>query len=231
MTTYQNSEKSHTASSPALGDEILDAAVRLAESGTWESLRLHQVAQELGIGLEDVRRHYRQKDDLVEAWYDKADRAMLTDAAQADYMNLNPRQRLHRSIMCWLDTLSVHRRISRDMLVYKFELGHIHLQIAGILRVSRTVQWMLESAHSESTHLQRVIEETTVTSIYLATFGFWMVDQSDRSKATREFLDNMLRRAETMAKLLLPADSHRENSTRRSTVEKPPADRNTPSGV
>ncbi len=200
----------HRAADPAeqidnsMAERILDAAIRQAELSSWESLRLHHIAIELGITLEDVHRYYRQKDDLVEAWYDRADRAMLSDAASPDYLRLSPRERFHRSIMCWLDAMEKHRRVSRDMLMYKFELGHVHLQVLGLLRISRTVQWILESARRDTIHLRRVVEETALTSIYLASFGHWLFDNSHHSEKTRQFLNRLLRRAEGLARFIQP---------------------------
>jgi AcrR family transcriptional regulator len=127
MTTHNASITSTGKAVDSLSERILDTAVWLAEERSWESVRLHHVATEMGIDLEVIHHYYRQKDDLVEAWYDRADRAMLADAALHDYLSLTTRERLHRSIMCWLTSMQRHRRISRDMLMYKFELGHVHL--------------------------------------------------------------------------------------------------------
>ena len=33
--------------------------------------------RKLGIGLAEIHRHYRQKDDLAEAWFDRADLALI----------------------------------------------------------------------------------------------------------------------------------------------------------
>ena len=57
-------------------DTILDTAMRLANERSWEKLYLHELARELGIPLHEIHRHYAQKDELVEAWYDRADRAV-----------------------------------------------------------------------------------------------------------------------------------------------------------
>jgi ubiquinone biosynthesis protein COQ9 len=207
MTTKRESETGTPAnelaeSSPA--QTILDKALELAELRSWESVRLYDIATALGITLDQVRQHYRQKDDLAEAWFDRADSAMLTDAARPDYLQLSGRERIHRSIMAWLNALSSHRRITRDMLMYKLEFGHIHLQALGIMRISRTVQWILESAHSKTSYVSRVLEEVGVTSIYLATFAYWLQDESVGSAKTSQFLDRMLRRAEWISGFLNP---------------------------
>ncbi|PUB77151.1 MAG: TetR family transcriptional regulator [gamma proteobacterium symbiont of Ctena orbiculata] len=204
MTTPNTSKKNSQNGIDPLAERILDTAVRLAEESTWESVRLHHVAAEMDIDLELIHRFYRQKDDLVEAWYDRADRAMLADAALPDYLTLTTRERLHRSIMCWLMSMQRHRRISRDMLIYKFELGHIHLQVLGLLRISRTVQWMLESAHRDSVHLRRIVEEIGLTNIYLASFAHWLSDNSTEAERTRQLLDRLLGRAEAAARFLTP---------------------------
>ena len=40
--------------------------------------------------------------------------------------------------------------ITRGMLAYKLEPGHLHLQLPGLVRVSRTVQWFREAAGEEA---------------------------------------------------------------------------------
>ncbi|MDH5480348.1 MAG: hypothetical protein OEX11_06290, partial [Nitrosomonas sp.] len=78
------------------------------------------------------------------------------------------------------------------------EPGHLHIQIPAIMRVSRTVQWMREAAQRDATFMRRALEETALTSIYLATFVYWMNDISEHSKNTREFLLHKLQIAETL---------------------------------
>lgn len=201
-------------------DRILDTALQLAEKGSWESLRLRHIADDLGISLEQIRRHFAQKDDLVEAWFDRADRAMLEDAAKADYLQLSTRERLQRSILYWLESLSVHHRISREMLYYKLEPGHVHLQVLGLLRISRTVQWMLEAARRDSVNLHRILEESALTSIYVTTFAHWLFDRSPGRERTRRYLDRRLRDAERVARWIEPLlgvpatdDTHRAERT------------------
>ena len=213
MNKHQPSKTASENAFDASPDLILDTAVRLAEKNSWESLRLHHIAHELDIDLEVINIFYRQKDDLVEAWYDRADLAMLSDAAKPDYQSLTTRERIHRSIMCWLLSMQNHHKVSRDMLMYKLELGHIHLQVLGLLRISRTVQWIMESAHRDSIHLRRVIEEITLTNIYLTAFSHWLFDNSKEAEKTSHLLDRMLRSADSLAKFFLPFSSRESSPT------------------
>lgn len=180
---------------------ILDTALRLADDRSWEALRLYDIASELNIPLAQIQQYYRQKDDLVEAWYDCADTNMLKAAETAEFSTLDMATRLHRLIMAWLDTLATHKTVSRDMLLYKLEPAHIHLQVLGILRISRTVQWFLEAAQSKSTHLRRIFEEIGLTSIYLMTFSCWMRDKSEQQQASRDFLRQRFKQSKNLINL------------------------------
>ena len=184
------------SNSNELSKDILDTALHLADGRSWETLRLHDIASELDISLAQIHQYYRQKDDLVEAWYDCADANMLKVTEAPEFSSLNKTNRLHLLITAWLDTLAAHKTVSRDMLLYKLEPAHIHLQVSGILRISRTVQWLLEAAHSKTAHLQRICEEIHLTSIYLMTFSYWMQDASDHQKASRDFLSRRLKQPE-----------------------------------
>ena len=185
---------------PDLASTILDTALELAKVKSWEPLRLQDIAHKLDISLDDIRAHYAQKDDLVEAWFDRADSHMLQTAAEPEVSQLDMPEKLHCIIMAWLDALAPHQQVTTDMLWYKLEPAHIHLQLQGILRISRTVQWIREAANQDSTHLRRIIEEVGLTSIYIATFVHWMNDLSEKQQRTREFLSKRLLDADKLIK-------------------------------
>ena len=176
-------------------DLILDTALRLAGASSWEALRLHQVAAALGIGLDDIRVHFREKEDLVDAWFDRADKALLLQARASDVITLSTRGRLTRTLMAWLDALAPHRRVTRQMVLNKFEPGHLHYQLNGALRVSRTVQWWREAVERDAVLPWRALEETALTGIFLTVFGYWMQDDSPQSARTRALLERLLQQA------------------------------------
>jgi ubiquinone biosynthesis protein COQ9 len=183
----------------SIRDSILDAALDLAAKKSWESVRLHDVAAELQISLNDVRVHFQEKEALTDAWFDRADAAMLQEAAKPDFPALSTRARLHRLIMIWLQALAVHRRVTRQMICGKFEPGHLHYQYAGLMRVSRTVQWLREAACRDAVLPWRAFEEVALTAIYLAAFLYWMQDESEGTVRTATFVDNLLTRTERTA--------------------------------
>lgn len=179
-------------------DQIVDTAVELGEQRSWEAVRLHDIAASLAITLDDVRTYFREKEDLVDAWFERADSAMLKAAQATDFFCLTPRQRLHRLIMTWLGALYPYRKTTRQMIYGKLEPGHIHIQVPGLMRISRTVQWMREAAGRDATYIRRAFEETGLTTIYLAAFLHWMNDSSSGSARTSRFLDVCLSLAENL---------------------------------
>lgn len=175
--------------------QILDSALRLADVCGWERLHLFDVAADLGVGLDAIAVHYREKDQLVEAWFDRADHAMLSRAQADDLAGLSADKRLEELLIAWLDSLAVHRAVTGQMLLYKLEPGHIHLQLLGLLRISRTVQWWREAARRQTHHLYRIVEESLLTGVYLRSFIHWLRHPEENAADFRALLRSQLRSA------------------------------------
>jgi hypothetical protein len=79
------------------------------------------------------------------------------------------------------------------MLLYKLEPAHLHLQVLGLLRISRTVQWWREGARRESRHLRRIAEESLLTGVYLRSFIHWLRHPEEDPAEFRAFLRRQLR--------------------------------------
>ncbi|SEP11404.1 TetR/AcrR family transcriptional regulator [Aquisalimonas asiatica] len=185
---------------PVSADAIVDAALELAEQSSWESVRLYAVADHLGADLAAIQAHFREKEELADAWFDRADAAMVAAAAQPEIQALPSSERLHYLIMAWLETLSPHRRVTREMVKGKLEPGHLHVQIPAVLRISRTVQWLREAARRDAGGVHRGLEETVLTSIFVTTFTGWLADGSDGARVTRARLSRLLHGAAWMAR-------------------------------
>lgn len=174
-------------------DKILDTALDLAETCGWERLHLHDVAAALGCDLAAIAKHYRQKDDLVEAWLDRADAALFERAKGADLAALDASKRLEELLMAWLGGMAAHRALTGQMLLYKLELGHLHLQAGALLRVSRTVQWWREAARRQNLHLSRVAEESLLSAAFLRSFVHWLRHPDANDADLRALLRRQLR--------------------------------------
>jgi ubiquinone biosynthesis protein COQ9 len=187
-----------------LRERILDTALALGERQGWDAVHLHDIARELGIEVADIRRHFDQKDAIAEAWFDRADAALLAAPQAPGWRELPVRERLHRAIFAWLDALAPHRRLTAQMLRYKLQPEHLHLQALGLTRISRTVQWIREAALLPAVGWRRELEEAALTAMYVTTFAFWLNDDSPGAERTHALLARLLAAAERAALRLAP---------------------------
>ena len=172
---------------------IVDAALSIARrAGSWDAVRLHEVAAAAGLPLAELLREFPDRDALAEAVFDRADDAMLAMPQDPVWPQRSACDRLARTIFAWLDALAADRTIVRGMLAYKFQPEHLHLQVRGAMRISRTVQAMREVALLRATGLRREAEEAALTPIYLATVVSWLADGSPGSRRTRDRLERLL---------------------------------------
>jgi hypothetical protein len=160
---------------------ILDRALVLAEHTGWESFQLTALANSLNIDVAELATVVKQKDELADAWFDRADDAMLrTDLANAS----DAAEKLELAIRSWLNALAPYQQLTRQMLYYKLEPGHVHLQAAALLRISRTVQWLRELAGLQVTGATRIAQELALTGLFCTVFTGWLADSSPAQTAS-----------------------------------------------
>lgn len=175
--------------------QILDNALQLAAKTSWEQLTLQQVALARQISLADIYYHFQTKDQLVDAWFDRADVAMLSAQISAE---LPAKERLQQAIQHWLAALAPYHKLSGQMLLYKLEPGHIHLQLGGVLRISRTVQWLREAAGLTASGVARIGQELALTSLFVAVFIYWLNDSSPAQQRSLALLQRKLQCADAL---------------------------------
>lgn len=185
-------------------ESVLDAALDLAARDGWDAVHLHDVAHALDVPLGDLHRLFEGKDAVGEALFDRADRALLQCCESPDWLDVPVRERLERAIWAWLAALAPHRQAARAILRYRLQPEHVHLQVLGAKRVSRTVQWFREAARIRSTSWRREVEEAGLTAIYLAVFARWLFDDSPMQSSSQALLHRLLAAGEAGASRFLP---------------------------
>ena len=178
-----------------LAETIVDAALEQAEEAGWDGVRLHQVAERLGVPLADIAGHYRDLDAIADAWFARARGAMAAPRSPG-FADLAARERLHSTIMRWFDALAPHRRVSGQMIATKLYPSHPHHWLPLIFNLSRTIQWVRDAALLDATGRQRQIEEIGLSALFLATLAVWLRDASSDQEETREFLRRRLAAAD-----------------------------------
>ncbi len=191
-----------------LADRIVDAALERAEVVGWHNMSLHSVAADLGVSLAEIRKEFRDLDAVANAWFGRALMAMIQaddDAAAG----LPAPERLYRVIMAWFEALSLHRRVTGQMIAVKLHPSHPHHWVPLVFNLSRTVHWIRDAARLEASGFRRQIEEVGLTALLLATLGVWLRDESAGSKRTRRFLAKRLFEADRAMVIFWPDFEHR----------------------
>ncbi|AMP90154.1 TetR/AcrR family transcriptional regulator [Legionella pneumophila] len=187
---------------PTLKNEIIDTAINIAQDSSWEKVRLVDIAKALNIDLNTIRYFFAEKDQIIDACFDRADETMLNAVLKPKFDLLTAKEKLYDLLMNWLSAFEGKQKVIRQMILHKLEPGHLHLQLPAIKRISQTVQWWREAAGLREAFPQRAIQETGLTIIYLSTFSYWLLDNSKEHLATRIFLENKLNTASVLSNFL-----------------------------
>lgn len=204
------------AARASLESRIVDAAMERARSVGWGNVRLHDVADALDRSLADVRRRFRDLDAVADAWFARADAAMLAVRERREFAALTPRERLSAVMWRWFESQSAYRDVVRDMLAARLYPGHPHHNVALALALSRTVQWVREAAHLDGTGRRRQVEEIGLSALFVATVVLWLRDTSDGQAKTRRFLERVLSGADRSMAALFPGSSRGRPASRSS---------------
>jgi hypothetical protein len=183
-------------------DRVLEAALDEAEAapGGWYDLRLHRVANRAGLSLPEILADYRDADAIADAWFARAQRAMLEVPPEA-LDGLPPAARAEAVLLRWFQAQAPRRRVVGTMVRAKLHASHFHHWVPAVFHVSRLMHWALDAARCEARgNLARQAEEVGATAAFLAALRAFPRDD-DALAATRRrlrrglaFLDRLPRR-------------------------------------
>ena len=182
-------------SGPDLSERIVDAAVAIAEEkGRWSAVRLHDVANRLGIPATHVLDHYRDLDGVADAWFRRALKAMVAPKPP-DFLKQPEWRRVELCLLAWFEAVSEHRRVTAQMLRGKLHPSHPHHWVPLVFNLSRTIHWLREAAQLPAeygTH-RAEREEIGLTALFVAAVLVWAGDDSRGQERTRQFLRRELK--------------------------------------
>jgi hypothetical protein len=165
-------------------------------------VRLHLIADRLGVPLEAVGARFRDVDAVANAWFRRARLALLA-VEPKELEGLEADARLALVMGRWLDHLAPHRQIAREIFGAKLYASHPHHWVPLIFDLSRTVHDLLDAARVEGTGRLRQAQEIGLTAIVLATLADWLTDRSEGEAASRRRLRRRLAGAGRWARLLV----------------------------
>ena len=178
-------------------EDILDAALAMAEDTGWDGLSLRALSVSLDISMAELRCHYRDSDAIADAWFRRAETAMLAPTGRR-FRDLAAKERIKLLMLRWFDALAPHRRVTAAMLGTKLWLFHPHHYGPMVFNLSRLIQWLRDAAGLDASGRRRQVEEVCLTALFLATLAVWCRDDSDDQQRTRAFLDRRLGQADRL---------------------------------
>ncbi|WP_148255047.1 TetR/AcrR family transcriptional regulator [Aidingimonas lacisalsi] len=179
--------------SASLASRILDMALLMAEERGWKAVTLSGVARRLNVPPRAVLDAYRDLDAVANAWFLHGWHAMLADKPDG-FDDWSAKDRIRHCLLAWFDAMAVHRRVTVQMLCTKMHPPHVHTWVPMMFDLSRTIQWLRETARLEAPYGSRQAqgEEIALTALFLDTLRYWARDESSDQAETRRFLNRRL---------------------------------------
>ncbi len=178
----------------ALKDRILEAALLHAPFDGWTDRTLVRAAEDAGVDAATARRLFPRGGDSLLEWLDEwADRRMLAAVEEEDLARLPVHRRIERLVWARLLALAPHREALRRAVVAR---GLPQNLPGGVQALWRTVDRIWQAAGvrpEEDAGLSWYTRRALLAAILVATFLYWLEDESDDFTATRAFLQRRIR--------------------------------------
>ena len=177
----------------ALKDRVLEAALLHAPFDGWSRKTLLHAASDAGLDAATARRLFPQGGDSLIEWLDDwADRRMLEAAAGEDLARLPVRRRIAWLVRARLEPLGHHREAMRRAAVAH---GLPNNLLTTGRSVWRTVDRIWEAAGlggSPGEGFSYYSRRATLAAVLVATFLYWLEDQSEDFADSWAFLDRRI---------------------------------------
>ena len=177
----------------ALKDRVLEAALLHAAFDGWSRRTLINAASDAGVDPATARRLFPQGGDSLLEWLDDwADRRMLEAVDPEELQRMAVRRRLATLVRARLDLLAPHREAIRRAALAR----GLPPNVARSSRtIWRTVDRMWVAAGlggSPQEGFSYYSRRNTLAGVQVATFLYWLDDQSDGSADSWAFLDRRI---------------------------------------
>jgi len=168
---------------------IIAAALRLAGERPWRDVTLADIAAAADVNLNEVRREFNSKAEIVAAFVRTVDDKVLSRAPKRA-PGQSPRDAIFEVVMSRFDA----------MVSYKKALESIAsgwtFDPALMRALSQSQAWMLRAAGIGAEGLEGQLRATGLGAVYGSVFRTWLKDDDPGLARTMAALDRRLRRGE-----------------------------------
>jgi ubiquinone biosynthesis protein COQ9 len=173
----------------ALRDRLLDAALDEAAFSGWNDACVRHAREAAGLSEgEAMLAAPRGALDLVDAWFDRAERAMERAISDCE-PGAKIRVRATLAVRARLDAMATHKESLRRAAMFLAMPPNVPDAAAiGWRAADRSWRAMGDPSTDFNFYSKRII----LTGVHAATLAFWLQDDSEDSAATWAFLDRRI---------------------------------------
>jgi len=169
---------------------LLHHMLALAPFDGWSRHMLCEAARRAGISESEATRAFpRGAESCIDYFFAQQDVALTTQFPEGSLSSLRVPQRIETLIMARLAALAPHREAVRraaSLRLLPWNAPH------AVKSLAHTADLLWRLAGDRATDFNYYTKRMTLAGVYLATFTYWMNDQSEHLATTREFLKKRL---------------------------------------
>ena len=170
--------------------KLIAAALKLAESRAWADISMLEIADAAGMPLDEVRRAFGAKSQLLAAFMRTVDDEVLKRASTKVAAGAR-RDALFEIIMSRLEVLEPYKTALKS--IAKAPPADTTL----IMPYLNTQRWMLTAAGINADGASGLLRTGGLGSLYASIFRTWLSDDDPGLARTMAALDRRLRRSES----------------------------------
>jgi AcrR family transcriptional regulator len=178
-------------------DDIIDAALRLAERQPWQEVTLPGIATELGVSLAELSRTVSSKTQILEAFMRRADERLLR-SLEADPVEGEAHDRLFDVMLRRLELLAPEKAAIASIVRAPADGATGFLDLLASALTSQA--WTLAAAALSPQGLRRDFARLGLAKIHADVLRVWIEDPDPGLSRTMAALDRKLRDGEAIMK-------------------------------
>jgi len=178
--------------SDKIRNQIIDAALELAAERPYSEIGLGDIADRAGVGLDVLRSAFRMRIEIVSAFVERIDRAVLAGAGETT--EESSRERVFDILMRRFDALAPYRAGVKSIVASARRDPMLALALNGM--GVRSMGWMLEGADAGRNGLRGAIRAQGLALIWARAFAVWLEGDAPDLDKTMAALDRGLTRGE-----------------------------------
>lgn len=170
--------------------KLIAAALKLAETRPWTEITMLEIADAAGLPLDEVRRAFGSKSQLLAGFMRAVDDEMLKRASTKPVAGAR-RDALFEVIMSRLEILEPYKAALKS--IAKAPAADTQL----VMPYLNAQRWMLTAAGINADGASGLVRTGGLGSLYASVFRTWLDDDDPGLARTMAALDRRLRRGES----------------------------------